>query len=148
MFNEPFTNNFMKSSIGFDDFFRAFEDFTKAPTKVLTYPFYNIKKVDDNRYVLEMALAGFAKQDLDIVLENGVLTITGTVKEDDNADYIFKGIADRAFTRKFTLSDTVEIKNAEMLNGILKIWLDRMIPPEKLPKKIEISEPEEDKKKK
>mgnify|MGYP003345764042 CR=1 FL=1 len=60
------------------------------------------------------------------------------MEADQNTDYLFKGIADRAFTRKFTLADTVEVKNADLINGMLKIWLERFIPENKKPKKIDI----------
>ena len=100
----------------------------------------NIKKTGENTYVIEIAVAGFGKQDIELVMEEGVLTIKGQIKTDEMHDYIFKGIADRAFTRKFTLADTVEVKNADLINGMLKIWLERFIPENKKSKKIEIKE--------
>jgi molecular chaperone IbpA len=109
--------------------------------KIPTYPPYNIKKVDENKYVIEMAVAGFGKQDLELELQDGTLTIKGNVSSED-ADYIYKGIAERAFTRQFTLADTVEVKNADLINGMLKIWLERFIPEEKKPKKISIGDTE------
>jgi molecular chaperone IbpA len=136
-----------RSAIGFEDVLRKLADFGDALPKVATYPPYNIKKIDENRYVIEMAVAGFGKQDIELVLENGVLNITGKITTDENADYIYKGIADRAFTRKFTLADSIEVRNADLINGMLKIWLDRFIPEEKKPKKIDITEPAPSKKK-
>lgn len=129
-----FATNLSKSSIGFDELFSKFSDMTKAAG----YPPYNIKKTGDNTYVIEMAVAGFGRQDIELVLEDGVLTIKGEVKSDEKNDYLFKGIADRAFTRKFTLADTIEIRNADMLNGMLRVWLERLIPEHKKSKKIEI----------
>ena len=112
--------------------------------KLAGYPPYNIAKVDEDKYVIEMAVAGFGKQNLSIETSNGVLTISGmTNLEDDDTDntysYIYKGIAERAFKRQFKLQDSVEIKNAELINGLLKIWLENIIPEEKKPKKIEIN---------
>ena len=129
-----FATNLSKNSVGFDELFSKFSDMTKAAG----YPPYNIKKTGDNTYVIEMAVAGFGRQDIELVLEEGVLTIKGELKTDEKNDYLFKGIADRAFTRKFTLADTIEIRNADMLNGMLRVWLERLIPEHKKSKKIEI----------
>lgn len=129
-----FATNLTKNAVGFDELFNKFSD----TIKTVGYPPYNIKKTSDNTYVIEMAVAGFGKQDIELTLEDGVLTIKGEMKNDDKNDYLFKGIADRAFTRKFTLADTVEIKNADMLNGMLRVWLERFIPEAKKPRKIDI----------
>jgi molecular chaperone IbpA len=87
-----------------------------------------------------MAVAGFGKTDLDIELKDGTLTVSGSHDADDK-DYIYQGIANRAFTRKFTLADTVVVKNAELVNGLLKIALERFVPEEKKAKKIDIMDP-------
>ena len=129
------------TTIGFEPILKRLAEISETFPKVPTYPPYNIKKVDENKYVIEMAVAGFGKQDLEIELQDGVLTIKGSVSSEE-ADYIYKGIADRAFTRQFTLADTVEIKNADLINGMLKIWLERFIPEDKKPKKINIGEAE------
>ena len=141
MFHNPFDlPGITKGSIGFDTILKRIETMAETLPKIPTYPPYNIKKVDENKYVIEIAVAGFGKQDIELVLEDGVLTVKGQVTSDEAADYLFKGIADRAFTRKFTLADTVEVKNADLFNGMLKIWLERFIPENKRPKKIEIGE--------
>ena len=148
--NVPYFDTFTfpgltKSAIGFDSILKRLQDVTETLPKIPTYPPYNIKQVDENRYVIEMAVAGFGRQDLELELQEGVLTIKGNLSTDEETkEYLFKGIADRAFTRKFTLADTIEIKNADLINGMLKIWLERFIPEEKRPKKIEING-EEDK---
>ena len=114
-----------------------------------TYPPFNLKKVDENKYVVEVAVAGFGKQDVELTLDGGKLVIKGQTTLDtltqDGIDiqYLHKGIADRAFTRTFSLADNVEVKNAEMFNGILKIWLEHIIPEDKKPKKINIKDAEE-----
>jgi molecular chaperone IbpA len=112
---------------------------TEHMPKIPTYPPYNIKKVDENKYVIEMAVAGFGRQDLELELKEDVLTVTGRTGTDEATEYLYKGIADRAFTRQFTLADTVIVKNADLINGMLKIWLERFIPEEKKPKKIVIN---------
>jgi len=133
-------------SVGFDKTFKALASQLDGIGKALPgYPPYNIKKVDENKYVIEMAVAGFAKTDLEVTLDGGKLTITGKTKDAsdlDNANvfYFYKGIAERAFSRTFTLADSVEIKNAEMVNGILKVWLENFIPEHKKPKKFDIKD--------
>jgi len=137
----------------FDKFFVGADSMMKSLAKahdtisqtIPGYPPYNIAKTDENKYVIELAVAGFGKHNLDIEMADGTLTIKGGVAvdgvpaEDTNLmQYVYKGIADRAFTRKFAVSDTVEVKNAELVNGMLKIWLENIIPDHKKPKKVDI----------
>lgn len=129
-----------KQFIGFDQILERIREASESMPKIPSYPPYNIVKVDDEHYVIEMAVAGFGKQNLDIELKDGELTITGSHEGNDN-DYIYQGIANRAFTRKFTLEDTVIVKNAELVNGLLKIALERFVPEEKKAKKIDIMDP-------
>lgn len=145
-----FSKALLPSTIGFDNMFKTLEDVQRSMTKVAAgYPPYNIKKVDDNRYVIEIAVAGFGKQDVEIELLDSTLVVKGNttlgnlIKDGVNVEYLYKGIAERAFTRSFKLADTVEIKNAEMLNGILKIWLENIIPESKKPRKINIEDADE-----
>lgn len=126
--------------IGFDTILNSVRQANEHLSKASNYPPYNIKKIDDEHFVIEMAVAGFGKTELDVELKEGELIITGSHKAEDN-DYIYQGIANRAFTRKFTLADTVVVKNAELVNGMLKIALERFIPEEKKPKKIDIMDP-------
>jgi molecular chaperone IbpA len=125
------------TTVGFEPILKRLAQITETMPKIPTYPPYNIKKIDDNKYVIEMAVAGFGKQDLELELQDGTLTIKGNISSED-ADYLYKGIAERGFTRQFTLADTVEVKNADLINGMLKIWLERFIPEEKKAKKINI----------
>ena len=136
-----FGSNLAKSAIGFDSILQKIQAVADDFPKIPTYPPYNIRKVDENKYVIEIAVAGFAKQDIEIEMQDGTLTIKGqTDAVETPEEYIFKGIADRAFTRKFTLADSVEVKNADMINGLLKIWIERFIPEEKKSKKINIGD--------
>lgn len=137
---DPFSFDLSKNAIGFETVLKRLQEANEYLPKIPSYPPYNIRKVDDEHYVIEMAVAGFARHDLDIELKDDVLTITGNVKNTDG-EYLFKGIADRAFTRKFTIADSVVVKNAELANGLLKIALERFIPEEKKPKKIDILDP-------
>jgi molecular chaperone IbpA len=132
--------DFDKFFVGFDDTYnrlsKIHDDLTQS---IPNYPPYNIKKVNDNTYVIELAVAGFARQDIEIVLEDNKLVIKGT-SSDDTENFIFKGIANRAFTRTFALDDQIVIKDAAMFNGMLKIALEKIIPEHRKPRKIEISD--------
>lgn len=135
-------HNFFNSHVGFDNLFRELESLA-TKTKIPTWPPYNIVKKDENTYVIEMAVAGFGKSDIEITLDNGTLRVRGgleSAKEDDSQKYLYKGIAQRAFNREFKLADYVEVKNADLFNGVLKVVLERMIPEEKKPKKIDIGD--------
>lgn len=133
---------FDKFFVGFDDTFnrmaKIHDDLTK---NIPNYPPYNLKKTGDNTYVIELAVAGFAKQDIEIELADGKMIIKGNVQsQGDEENFLFKGIANRAFTRTFGLEDHVEVKDAAMLNGMLKIFLERIIPEHKKPVKVEIKD--------
>jgi len=129
--------------IGFDEVFKQFEDLSKTAKKAVAYPPYNIKQVKENKYVIEMAVAGFAKSDIEMTLEGNKLVIKAASKDDDNGDYLYRGIANRAFERTFTLADKVEIKDAEMVNGMLKVWLENMVKVQDAVKKITVKSKDE-----
>jgi molecular chaperone IbpA len=137
--------DFDKYFVGFDDQFNRLAKMHDDMVKnIANYPPYNIRKTGDNTYRIELAVAGFSKSDIDITMEDDKLVVKGFIRDDyDNQapeDYVFKGIANRAFTRMFALSDQVEVHNAELVNGMLRIFLERIIPEHKKPKKIEISD--------
>ena len=144
VFGRDMFKDFDKLYVGFDDQFnkmaKIHDDLTKS---IPNYPPYNIKKTGDNTYVIEVAVAGFAKQDIEIELDNGKMIIKGNVQNaEEEENFLFKGIANRAFTRAFTLEDQIEVKDAEMFNGMLKVFLERIIPEHKKPKKIEVKDSE------
>jgi molecular chaperone IbpA len=148
-FYDPFafTKALLPTTIGFDDMFKKLENVHRSVTKMTnSYPPYNVKKIDENRYVIEVAVAGFGKQDIEVEMVDGTLSIKGNTTIDtltkDGVDvtYLHHGIAERAFTRSFKLADTIEIKNAELINGILKVWLENIIPESKKPRKIDIKD--------
>jgi molecular chaperone IbpA len=133
---DPFT-------IGFTDVFEELEKTSKQLQKAMTYPPYNIKQIKDNKYVIEMAVAGFAKQDIEITLEGNKLVVKGSAQDEDAPDsFVFKGISSRPFTREFTLADKVEIENAELVNGMLKIGLANMVKVQDAIKKIPLKSKE------
>lgn len=129
-------------TVGYDKFFTDLQDLAKNATKNMpSYPPYNIKAVGKDKYVIEMAVAGFAKTDIEISLQGNKLTVEGATQEEElneAQEYIFKGIANRNFTRTFNLADKIEIKDAEIVNGMLKIWLDSLVETQENIKKIAI----------
>ena len=128
-------------SVGFDDVLDQIRDISETVAKASPgYPPYNIKQVKDNKYVIEMAVAGFSKSDIEMTLEGNKLVIKAATKDADDEEYVYKGIANRAFERTFTLADKVEIKDAELMNGMLKIWLENMVKTQDAIKKISIKE--------
>jgi molecular chaperone IbpA len=141
------TTNFDRYFVGADKMIQTLAKAQEAAAKAIPggYPPYNISKTGDNKYLLEMAVAGFGKNNIEIEVANNTLTIKGGLTVDDMAEetvnpiqYLYKGISDRAFTRKFNLVDTVEVKSAEMVNGLLKLWLENIVPENKKPKKVKI----------
>jgi len=127
--------------IGFDDIFKRLSDFNTTVAKNVadTYPPFNIKKIDENHFVLEVAAAGFGRSDIDVQIDGGTLTISGKMKSDGkDEDYLYRGIAGRAFTRSFSLADTVQIKDAELFNGLLKVYFENLVPLANAARKIEI----------
>lgn len=112
----------------------------KNPTP--SYPPYNVIKFTDDEYTIQFAVAGFKKPDIDITVDKGVLKITGQMAEaqlEDDAKYVYKGIAGRKFSRSFTLPEYFEVDWAGLEDGILSISLVRNVPEEKKPKQITIS---------
>ena len=128
--------------VGADRVMKRLADIADQSSQMMPikYPPYNIKKVDEDRYVIEMAVAGFGKSEIDIELQEGLLSIRGKIDATDNTEYLYKGIAERGFKREFTLADNVEVKSSTLVNGMLKIWLEAFIPEEKKAKKIDITD--------
>lgn len=137
---QVFGKDFDKLFVGFDDHWSRMLQLHDEMTKnIPNYPPYNIYKADENKYVIELAVAGFGKQDIEITLDNDKLVIKGEAKDDTQA-FLYKGIATRAFTRSFAIDDQVVVNNASMVNGMLKIFLERIIPEHKKSRKVEISD--------
>jgi len=133
--------NLLPSSVGFDRLLSTIEDFEGmfANQKPQAYPPYNILKLNDTNYQIQLAVSGFTRADLDIEFKDGKLTVTGkqgpTV---DGIEYLHRGIAARDFVHNFVLADTVVVRSADIVNGLLVITLENIIPEEKKPRKIEI----------
>lgn len=142
LFSRDIFKDFDKVFIGFDDQFnrlaKIHDDLTKS---IPNYPPFNVKKIDDNHYTIEMAVAGFGQSDIDIEIDGGKLVVKGNNAKADTeevGEYITRGIATRAFTRTWDIGDTFKVVNAEMFNGILTIALERMIPEHKKPVKVAV----------
>ena len=137
-------NQLRPVTVGFDNVFDHFErmfddDFTSfnAPT----FPFYNIVKQGKNKYDIELALAGYSKDDIEVGLEDGVLSIKSKKEdkeESKDGEILHKGIAKRYFSKAFTIADDVKVKGAELKDGLLKVSMERVIPEHRKAKTIEI----------
>ena len=129
------------TTLGFERFFDDVEKLLNMDVQKVnqSFPPHNIIKLDDTRYVVELAVAGFSKEEIEITAEDGTLTITGEKKEGQaDIQYLHRGIGTRSFTKKLTIADTIEVQGAEFKDGILRVGLINVIPEHKKPKKIEI----------
>lgn len=125
---------------GFDSIFDALENPTTAK-KSQGYPPYNVVKKDDTHFLIEIAIAGFKKDDISLTLEKGELTIKGEqAGHEDRAEYVHRGISSRQFVRKFTLADTMSVVGADIVDGLLLVGLENQIPEEDKPVTINLGE--------
>jgi len=138
-------NQLRPVTVGFDPIFdrfeRMFEDDFFMNGNGVNYPPYNIVKTGDYTYDIEVAVAGFSKKDIDVQYEDGVISVKSIheTKKDEDADgVLYRGISKRHFTKSFTIADDVEVRGAELKDGLLKISLERIIPESKKPRSIEV----------
>jgi molecular chaperone IbpA len=135
-----FVNQIHRQAIGFDN---IFEDLNRTFTNSKTegnYPPHNVVKIDDTHYVIEVAVAGFTEDEIDLELKDNVLTVKGEQeKDEDKVEYLHKGISARNFVRTFPLAEHIEVRGATVKNGILAVALEQVIPEEDKPKKIAIT---------
>ena len=129
-----------RSSIGFDRMGSLLDSALRSEKTTGGYPPYDIEVRGDNQYAITLAVAGFEQSELDLQVEKGVLTVRGK-KDEDNSErnYLYQGIANRAFERKFNLADHVEVSGADLNNGLLTVQLVKEIPEAMKPKSIEIN---------
>lgn len=125
-----------RSTVGFDQLQSLLDSVTRDATP--TYPPYNIERLGEAEYRITMAVAGFSENDLSIEVKQNVLTISGKRSEPENTNYLYQGIAGRSFERRFQLADHVEVKGAQLENGLLHVDLVRRIPEELKPRQIAI----------
>ena len=133
-------NDLRPFSVGFDDLFDHFNNTLEYTVKQPTsYPPYNINKLDDFNYQIEMALAGFSKSDIEVKTVDGQLTIKSIESENkDEKKTLHRGISKRKFSRTFTLADDIKVNGAELKDGMLLIDLEKIVPEEKKPQTIDI----------
>lgn len=129
----PFYRNF----VGIDRLFNDLDRFTAD--HAVGYPPVNIIRSTEDQYLIELAVAGFSQDDIDIQVKDSVLTITATKKQADDREYVHKGIGTRAFTRTFRLADYMIVQGAALRDGLLSISLERQVPEEAKPKRIAIA---------
>ena len=125
---------FYRTTVGFDRLLNLLDTASEQG-----YPPYNIERSDENNYRVTVAVAGFAEKDLSVDVKDRVLTITGKREDGSKADFLHQGIAGRAFERSFQLAEHVEVKAARLENGLLHVELERIVPEEKRPRRIQIN---------
>ena len=127
---------YFRSTVGFDQLFNRLEQAAEVGNG---YPPYNIERSDETHYRISVAVAGFAEKDLNVEVRDGVLTATGKRDEAEKQSYLHQGIAGRAFERRFQLAEHVEVRGAKLENGLLHVDLERRVPEEKKPRRIQIN---------
>jgi molecular chaperone IbpA len=128
------------SSVGFDNIINELDALMHAQTPTSTFPPHNIIKVDEYQYIVELAIAGFNKQEVTITLKDALLEIKGQKNPEEEVQYLHKGIGTRSFIKTIKLADTVEVRGAEFKDGILRIALENVVPESKKPRTIEIGD--------
>jgi molecular chaperone IbpA len=128
VFNDPFF-------LGFGD---QFHRWTTNKTTSSSFPPYNVKQIDEDNYVVELAVAGYDRDEINVTVDKDTLVIKSERENDDKADYLHKGIAGRNFTQTFTLGEYMIVKSASLENGLLSVKIEREIPDEAKPRQIKI----------
>ena len=128
IFNDPFF-------LGFNDQFVRWETNKKTTS---SFPPYNVKKVDENNYIVELAVAGYDREDIDVIVDKDTLIIKSERENDEKSEYIHKGIAGRNFTQTFTLGEYMIVKSASLDNGLLTVKIERELPESAKPRQIKI----------
>jgi len=132
-----------RSTIGFDRLARLVDSATRFDGAAPTYPPYNIESTGEDSYRLTMAVAGFSRDEIDITVQENSLVISGKAQKEDeeaNGRYLHRGIARRAFERRFSLADHIKVSGASMVNGLLHVDLVREVPEEAKPRQIKIGD--------
>ncbi len=128
---------YRRSTVGFDRLFDMLETSGMGQAQE-NYPPFDLIKLDDNQFRIELAVAGFKPDEIDITAQQNVLIVSGKKREDDGANYIHRGIATRSFERRFALADHIQVRGADLHEGLLSIDLLREIPEAMKPRKINI----------
>ena len=133
-------NPLLRQSVGFDRLNDLFESGLRSKDKVSTYPLYNIEKHGEDNYFIYMAVVGFHEKDLNVIVQDDQLTISGSINttEDDGIEYLHRGIETKSFERTFRLADHMHVTSAEINDGLLRVAVVREIPEEAKPRMIPI----------
>ena len=131
-------NQLTPYAVGFDRVFDQLQNYVQHNATSTGFPPYNIRKGGDYNFAIEMALAGFSKDDIEIEVEDGLLTVRSIKENDENDNPQYRGISYRKFNRKFTLADDIVVNDASLENGMLEINLERIAPDAKKPRLITV----------
>ena len=135
-------SRYLPTALGFESVFTALDNASHIiNSNSNAFPPVNIIKNDEYNFTVELAVAGYTLDEIEIVAEKNSLKVTGKKADEDNRAYLVRGIAGRRFSRQFVLSDTVVVRDAELADGILSIKLENVIPEEQKPRKITIQKP-------
>ena len=131
-------NQLTPYAVGFDRIFDNLSRYTADNVQSTGFPPYNIRKEGDYNYVIEMALAGFGKKDIEVEVADGTLTIRSVKENSEDDSTVYRGISRRRFERKFTMADDIVVNGAKLENGMLTVDLERVVPEEKKPRLISV----------
>ena len=131
-------NQLTPSAVGFDRIFDNLSRYTTDNVQSTGFPPYNIRKEGDYNYVIEMALAGFGKEDIEVEVADGTLSVRSVKENSEDDSTVYRGISYRRFERKFTMADDIVVNGAKLENGMLTVDLERVVPEEKNPRLIKV----------
>ena len=131
-------NQLTPYAVGFDRMFDNLSRYVDNNTTSTGFPPYNIRKEGDYNYVIEMALAGFGKDDIEVEVADGTLSVRSVKENSEDDSTVYRGISYRKFERKFTMADDIVVNGASLENGMLKLELERVVPEEKKPRLISV----------
>ena len=131
-------NQFTPYAVGFDRIFDNLSRYARDNVTSTGFPPYNIRKEGDYNYVIEMALAGFGKKDIEVEVADGTLSVRSVKENSEDDSTVYRGISYRRFDRKFTMADDIVVNDAKLENGMLTVELERIVPEEKKPRLISV----------
>ena len=131
-------NQLTPYAVGFDRIFDNLSRYTSDNMQSTGFPPYNIRKEGDYNYVIEMALAGFGKKDIEVEVADGTLSVRSVKENSEDESTVYRGISSRRFERKFTMADDIVVNGAKLENGMLTVELERVVPEEKKPRLIKV----------
>ena len=127
-----------RSTVGFDRLMHVLDEATNFDASAPSYPPYNIEKTGDSSYRITMAVAGFSGDEINIVAQPNSLIVSGRKKDEPKAEYLHRGIASRAFERRFDLADYIRVQDATLADGLLHVELVRDVPEALKPRTIKV----------